>query len=253
MGELTALTRSPPFLPIVRSLAYSGAGSREASTRRTPAYRLRVNWSMSSRSRGARRGGLSRCCARKGWSTPCRTGAATWPGCRTSLPPETRRERSLAGPRDEPDESAANEKRVVAEARPALIMYVGACPRGDLNPESREISQNLGNFHRPSITAGARKRHAFRVPCASRAGRRAEVRAGRSRGSGRPGFRVLLPGGSVPGGPGTGYCRSQRAGAGRSPGGHTLRCPQSPGRRNIRRYARLAGARSPSVCARRTG
>jgi site-specific DNA recombinase len=28
------------------------------------------------------------------------------------------------------------EKRVVAEARPASIMYVGACPRGDLNPHS---------------------------------------------------------------------------------------------------------------------
>jgi site-specific DNA recombinase len=29
-----------------------------------------------------------------------------------------------------------NEKRVVAEARPATIMYVAACPRGDLNPHS---------------------------------------------------------------------------------------------------------------------
>ncbi|MGH3251922.1 MAG: recombinase family protein [Trebonia sp.] len=29
-----------------------------------------------------------------------------------------------------------NEKRVVAEARPASIMYVGACPRGDLNPHA---------------------------------------------------------------------------------------------------------------------
>ncbi len=28
-----------------------------------------------------------------------------------------------------------NEKRVVGEARPA-IMYVGACPRGDLNPHA---------------------------------------------------------------------------------------------------------------------
>jgi hypothetical protein len=29
-----------------------------------------------------------------------------------------------------------NEKRVVAEARPASVMYVGACPRRDLNPHS---------------------------------------------------------------------------------------------------------------------
>jgi site-specific DNA recombinase len=29
-----------------------------------------------------------------------------------------------------------DEKRVVAEARPASIMYVGACPRGDLNPHT---------------------------------------------------------------------------------------------------------------------
>ena len=28
------------------------------------------------------------------------------------------------------------EKRVAAEARPASIMYVGACPRGDLNPHA---------------------------------------------------------------------------------------------------------------------
>jgi hypothetical protein len=58
-----------------------------------------------------------------------------------------------------------------------------------------------------SITAGARGHQAFRVSCRVRAGWRAEVRAGRSRGmrsrgSGRPGFRVLLPGGFVPGGPG---------------------------------------------------
>ena len=29
-----------------------------------------------------------------------------------------------------------NEKRVAAEARPGSIMYVGACPRGDLNPHA---------------------------------------------------------------------------------------------------------------------
>jgi hypothetical protein len=37
-----------------------------------------------------------------------------------------------------------NEKRVAAEARPASVMYVGACPRGDLNPGTGEISLNLG-------------------------------------------------------------------------------------------------------------
>jgi len=46
-----------------------------------------------------------------------------------------------------------NEKRVAAEARPASIMYVGACPRGDLNPKTREISPIRGNFHEPSIAA----------------------------------------------------------------------------------------------------
>ena len=35
------------------------------------------------------------------------------------------------------------EKRVAAEARPNSIMYVGACPRGDLNPGTGEISLNL--------------------------------------------------------------------------------------------------------------
>ncbi len=29
-----------------------------------------------------------------------------------------------------------NEKRVAAEVRPGSIMYVGACPRGDLNPHA---------------------------------------------------------------------------------------------------------------------
>ena len=46
-----------------------------------------------------------------------------------------------------------SEKRVAAEARPASIMYVGACPRGDLNPETREISPIRGNFHEPRIAA----------------------------------------------------------------------------------------------------
>lgn len=37
-----------------------------------------------------------------------------------------------------------NEKRVMTEARPASIMYVGACPRGDLNTYSSEISPDHG-------------------------------------------------------------------------------------------------------------
>ena len=36
-----------------------------------------------------------------------------------------------------------NEKRVAAEARSAQCMYVGACPRGDLNPETRAFSPIL--------------------------------------------------------------------------------------------------------------
>jgi len=36
-------------------------------------------------------------------------------------------------------------RRVQAEARPNSIMYVGACPRGDLNTETREISPVRGN------------------------------------------------------------------------------------------------------------
>ena len=57
-------------------------------------------------------------------------------------------------------------------------MHVDLCPRGDLNPETREISPVWGNFHEPSITAGARGRQAFRVAsCFPAAG---DVRAGRS-------------------------------------------------------------------------
>jgi hypothetical protein len=78
------------------------------------------------------------------------------------------------------------------------------CPRGDLNPEAREISPVRGKFHGSSITARARRRQAFRVPSRFPAGRRAVSGAGRSRGA-----------------------RTQ-------PGGHALRCPQRPGRRNIR-------------------
>ena len=37
------------------------------------------------------------------------------------------------------------------------------CVRGDLNTHSREISPVWGNFHGSSITAGARRRQAFRV------------------------------------------------------------------------------------------
>jgi len=52
------------------------------------------------------------------------------------------------------------------------------CPRGDLNPETREISPIQGNFHGQSITSGARGRQAFRVPSRFPVGRWADVRAG---------------------------------------------------------------------------
>jgi hypothetical protein len=74
------------------------------------------------------------------------------------------------------------------------------------NPEAREISPIRGNFHGSSITATACGRQAFRVP---------------SRFLGRAA-------GDIRGGP-------LRGALGR---GHGLCCPQSPGRRNIRRYAR---------------
>ena len=41
-------------------------------------------------------------------------------------------------------------RRVKAEARPESIMYVGTCPRGDLNTRSREISPIEGN-HEVSV------------------------------------------------------------------------------------------------------
>jgi hypothetical protein len=45
-------------------------------------------------------------------------------------------------------------------------MRVDLCPRGDLNPEAREISPIRGNFHGSSLTVDARRRHAFPVPSA---------------------------------------------------------------------------------------
>ena len=39
-----------------------------------------------------------------------------------------------------PSEQNPAARRVKAEARPESIMYVGTCPRGDLNTRSREIS-----------------------------------------------------------------------------------------------------------------
>jgi hypothetical protein len=55
-----------------------------------------------------------------------------------------------------------SEKRVVVEARPASIMYVGACPRGDLNPHSR---------HRPlAPQASASAYSATRTGCADHLG-----------------------------------------------------------------------------------
>jgi len=91
------------------------------------------------------------------------------------------------------------------------------CPR-DLNPKAREISPVRGNFHGPSITASARRRQAFRVRAAFRAGRRgggAESGRGRSRG---------------------GVTRAPAPRAGHGIAGHALRCPRRPDRRNIRRY-----------------
>ena len=72
----------------------------------------------------------------------------------------------------------------------------------DLNPQAREISPIRGNFHGSSITAGARGYQAFRVESCFPDG--GDVRAG-----------------------GSGALE-------RSLGGHGPRCPQSPGRRNIR-------------------
>jgi hypothetical protein len=77
------------------------------------------------------------------------------------------------------------EKRVAAEARPESIMYVRECPRGDLNlnPEAREISPVWGNFHGPSITAGTRRRHAFRVASCLPGRAAGDVRGGPLRGA----------------------------------------------------------------------
>jgi hypothetical protein len=43
---------------------------------------------------------------------------------------------------------------VIAETQPPPGMCVVSVSEGDLNPESREISQNLGNFHVHSIATG---------------------------------------------------------------------------------------------------
>jgi hypothetical protein len=55
-------------------------------------------------------------------------------------------------------------------------------PRGDLNPETREISPVWGNFHGLSITADARRRHEFRVRPASLDRAAGDVRDGPLRG-----------------------------------------------------------------------
>jgi len=64
------------------------------------------------------------------------------------------------------------------------------CPRGDLNSETREISPIRGNFHEPSISANARRRHAVRVSSRfqSRAAGR-ESQAGAAREAGVQGFQ----------------------------------------------------------------
>jgi hypothetical protein len=56
------------------------------------------------------------------------------------------------------------------------------CPRGDLNPEAREISPIRGNFHGSSLTADARRRQAFRVPSRFTGRAAGDVRGGPLRG-----------------------------------------------------------------------
>ena len=53
-----------------------------------------------------------------------------------------------------------NDKRVAAEARPATIMYVGACPRGDLNPGTGEISLHLDLNSKTGVKSPDRGVHA---------------------------------------------------------------------------------------------
>ena len=55
-----------------------------------------------------------------------------------------------------------------------VMYHHSGCPRGDLNPEMREISPIRGNFHGLSIAPGARRCQAS----AFRAASQAEVRAG---------------------------------------------------------------------------
>jgi len=102
------------------------------------------------------------------------------------------------------------------------------CPRGDLNPGTREISPVWGNFHGSRITARCRGRYAFRVR-----GRCPDGAAGRGLGlaareAGAQEFRS----------------------ASARPCGHALR---SQGRRNIRRSGVLTGCEVGRSGPHRTG
>ena len=54
----------------------------------------------------------------------------------------------------------------------------GQCSRGDLNPEAREISPVWGNFHVSRVTAGARRRQAFRAASCFQGRAAGDVRGG---------------------------------------------------------------------------
>ena len=131
--------------------------------------------------------------------------------------------------------------RVQAVAEPGKMRGF-LCPRGDLNTQARDISPVRGNIHEPSITAGACGRQEFRVPCAARVGRRAKSVWDRSLGRcfaldavsrlavGRvfpeqAGHRPVL-------------AAAYRGRIQRPRSRSAL--PAEPGRRNIRRYARLS-------------
>ena len=81
-----------------------------------------------------------------------------------------------------------NEKRVAAEARPGSIMYVRECPRGDLNPETGEISLNLDLNSKTGEKSPDRGVHAAMVTDAPRiASSRTQPPWPQSRGGGPSG------------------------------------------------------------------
>ena len=96
-----------------------------------------------------------------------------------------------------------DEKRVVAEARPASLVYVGACPRGDLNPNPRAFSPILRlttqvgekspvrGFHVLMITPGCCRQRTRRVAWPVRRARGART-TGLAAGSWCPGCASAL-------------------------------------------------------------